>query len=298
MSAVENNSDSKDQSGKSENKENQEQSTSECSEKETYFRILEKWVQEANFYHNHHKVMAYFPYYLMSNPQLLQQAPQQVPNNIQQNTNRNQPRRTAEIFDPARHEEIIRENGGYEYIIAPLYKRLIAEIIDIFILFMLKLLLAFVVIDLFDVNIGFELDFDTLRNYLEDDYKEILSFTSEFLILEIVTKIAACFYEAIWISQIAAATPGKMLMGIKVVHCEAVLPLEAQVNHGAIRALIHPATSLGFRRSLFRSTAKNILITLLFPMYFVLFFFRSNQMIYDLLTKTIVVEENMNPRSF
>jgi hypothetical protein len=88
-----------------------------------------------------------------------------------------------------------------------------------------------------------------------------------------------------------------MLMGIKVLHCEAVLPLEPPINqHGAIRALIYPAQPLGFRRSLFRSTAKNILITLLFPMYFVLFFFRSNQMIYDLLTKTIVVEENANPR--
>lgn len=112
-----------------------------------------------------------------------------------------------------------------------------------------------------------------------------------------MTKIAACFYEAIWISQVSAATPGKMLMGIKVLHCEAVLPLEPQVNnHGGIRALVYPATNLGFRRSLFRSVAKNVLITLLFPMYFILFFFRSNQMIYDLLCRSVVVEDNNNAR--
>jgi hypothetical protein len=109
-------------------------------------RLLESWVTQANLSHTHHKAMAYFPYYLMANSQLLQQQAQnqnQTANQIRTNIRR------IDVVDPA---QVIRENGGYEYIVAPLYKRLVAEIIDIFILFMLKLLLAFVIIDLFDVN--------------------------------------------------------------------------------------------------------------------------------------------------
>lgn len=56
------------------------------------------------------------------------------------------------FFDPARTEEIIRREGGFEFVISPLYKRFLAEVIDTVILFIVKILFFVVIMDLFDVN--------------------------------------------------------------------------------------------------------------------------------------------------
>ena len=55
-------------------------------------------------------------------------------------------------FDPARTEEIIRNNGGFELFISPLYKRFLAEVIDTVILFIVKILFFVVIMDFFDVH--------------------------------------------------------------------------------------------------------------------------------------------------
>lgn len=87
-----------------------------------------------------------------------------------------------------------------------------------------------------------------------------------------------------------------MVMGIKVLQADGVLPLEQQINHSqGIRALVFPAKNLTFFRALLRALAKNLLVTLLFPVYFMLFFYRSNQLLYDMLCKTVVVEHCANP---
>ena len=50
--------------------------------------------------------------------------------------------------------------------------------------------------------------------FLEDDYSQLLSLSSDFLLLEIVTKIVSCLYEAFFTaSRQLQATPGKLLMG-------------------------------------------------------------------------------------
>lgn len=148
---------------------------------------------------------------------------------------------------------------------------------------------------------GVDIDFDAIRTSLEDDYSEFLSLTSELLFLEVITKIAVCFYEAMWTFSgqniIGGATPGKMMMGIRIIHVDAVVPLEPLpigVNQ-PLRALLYPASNPGFKRALCRAGAKNLLMALLFPMCFVMFFFKHNRTGYDLITKTIVVEENIAP---
>jgi hypothetical protein len=65
---------------------------------------------------------------------------------------RNLPFAAGRWFDPARTEEIIRTNGGYELVISPLYKRFIAEVIDTVILFIVKILFFVVIMDFFDVH--------------------------------------------------------------------------------------------------------------------------------------------------
>lgn len=149
------------------------------------------------------------------------------------------------------------------------------------------------------------LDFDSLRTSLEEDYLEFLSFSSDLLLVEIFTKVMVCIYEAMWTAQgqsaIGGATPGKIIMGIRILYVEAVVPLgqiHGDANFNAppqMRALMYPASNPGFRRALLRAIAKNMLMTLMFPMCFVLLFFRNNRTGYDVMTKTIVVEENPAP---
>lgn len=208
------------------------------------------------------------------------------------------------MLDPARQEEIINRNGGYEYIIAPLWKRFVAEAIDIIIIFLLRVMTTMAFIDFFEIDL-LDIDFDAIRNSIEEDYTELLSYTSELIFLEIITKCAVCVYETLWTihgqGQIGGATPGKMLMGIRIVHVDAVVLLDPPPAGGLvanqqtpIRALLYPAENPGFRRALCRSVAKNALIALLFPICF-LMFFRHNRTMYDVMTKTIVVEDNPAP---
>lgn len=287
--------------------------------KQIYFELLRTWVQHAQM---QQQMQAYFPYYLINNyPQLFQPGVAGAPgasgqsangvlanatangNQVQAAANGNQ-RRGAELLDPARQEEIINRNGGYEYIIAPMWKRFVAEAIDIVIIFLLKVMTTMAFIDFFDIDL-LDIDFDAIRNSIEEDYTELLSFTSELIFLEIITKCAVCIYETMWTingqGQIGGATPGKMLMGIRIVHVEAVVLLNppqpgmAANNQNPIRALLYPATNPGFKRALCRSVAKNALIALFFPMSFLVFFFKHNRTIYDIMTKTIVVEDNPAP---
>lgn len=200
------------------------------------------------------------------------------------------------IFDQVRAEELIRVNGGYEMIISPLYKRFLAEVLDTILLFVVKIIIFVIVIDLFDLSIALDLDIVDLKEFrfLEDDYSSLLNLSSEFILLEFFTKLVSCLYEAFFSVKFGASI-GKLVMGIRIVQGDAVLPLE-QVNHSqGIRALIFPAQPLSFFRALLRAFAKNLLVTLLFPVYFMLFFFRSNQLIYDMLLRTVVVEFNPNP---
>lgn len=146
---------------------------------------------------------------------------------------------------------------------------------------------------------GIDLDLNDLKDlkFLEEDYSTLLSLSSDFVLLEVITKvIVSCVYEAIFAAKFKA-TPGKLIMGIRILHAEAVyvLPMDQQNNQQGtgIRALIYPnpVNALTLSRAMFRSLAKNLLITLMFPVYFVLFFYKSNQLIYDLLVKTVVVDQ-------
>lgn len=152
-----------------------------------------------------------------------------------------------------------------------------------------------------------DLDFDSLKSSLEEDYTDFLMFSSDLLVVEIITKVLVCFYEAMWTAQgqtfVGGATPGKIIMGIRILYVEGVVPIVPQVGAQGInynnlmqmRALLYPASNPGFRRALLRAIAKNMLMTLMFPMCFVLLFFRNNRTGYDVITKTIVVEENPSP---
>lgn len=142
---------------------------------------------------------------------------------------------------------------------------------------------------------------DTFRN-LDDDYSDILSFTSELLFLEVITKIAVCFYEASWTAQgqgqIGGATPGKMAMGIRILYIEGIVLLEPEQQgfvNIPMRALLYPASNIGYKRALFRAVLKNLIMALLFPMCLLVYLFKNNRTAYDIITHTVVVEDNRVP---
>ena len=207
--------------------------------------------------------------------------------------------------------------GGYEYIIAPIWKRFVAESIDVVILFLIKLLLTFAIVDVLNIDLGTALDLNTLKTSLEDDYSNIFNLASELIILELITKVMVCIYETLWTmdnaNNLGGATPGKLVMGIRILYVESVVLMDQDqpvgnppvvgnmpaVNflNNRVKALLYPARGPGWKRAFCRAFIKNatVIIPVVYPVYFLTFMFRNNRMGYDVLTKTIVVEENQVP---
>ncbi|XP_028029908.1 protein FAM8A1 [Bombyx mandarina] len=281
-----------------------EQSSTETAsaEREAYFQALRIWIQQAQLYQN----LTCFPYYMVTF-QGLQNHPTNVPllnNNYQfqgqqfpfqvPNAPRIVPEAAQQVasLTPA---EVIARHGGYEYIIPPLHKRLIAEFIDFLLLFVLKLLVTFVAVDTLEIIDTEKFDFQKFSEYY-DDYKSAIEFTSGILFLEIVYRLLVCLFEAIClcgnVGQIGGATPGKALLGLRVVTASAILPVEGRPKETVV---LYPGRPLGFPLALLRSLLKNFLISLLFPLCVVMFVFKHNRTGYDIVCGVIVVEENMFP---
>lgn len=184
---------------------------------------------------------------------------------------------------------------GVEYSIPPLWKRLIAEAVDFLLLFAIKLAVTFAAVDAFDLLSDVEkYDFENLGADILADYRMAIEMTSEILILELIHRIGTCVFEALCLHRgsggTGGATPGKKLVGLKVVRCEWVAPT------GGDQAVVYPASDLGLGRAFLRSVVKNFSLTFLFPICFTLFSFQHNRTVYDIIAGSIVVEEQGNRR--
>ncbi|KAK7068231.1 RDD [Halocaridina rubra] len=182
---------------------------------------------------------------------------------------------------------------GVEYVIPPLWKRLVAETIDFLLLFAIKLAVTFAAVDAFDLLSDVEkYDFENFGADIIADYKLAIEMTSEFLILEVIHRIGTCVFEALCLHRGSGgpggATPGKKLVGLRVIRCEWVAPT------GGDQAVIYPASDLGLGRAILRSVVKNFSLTFLFPICFILFSFQHNRTVYDVIAGSVVVEENTN----
>lgn len=110
-------------------------------------QLLQEWVNLQSAF----RAMAYFPLAMSQiNPTASTTTIPASPNSSPpQNIPLNP---SGRWFDPAITEEIIRNNGGYELVISPLYKRFLAEVIDTVILFIVKILFFVVIMDFFDLH--------------------------------------------------------------------------------------------------------------------------------------------------
>jgi len=289
--------------------------------KEAYFASLEEWAKQA-------ALIQMFPNYLLANynyPPLLQaQLPFAAPGIEHLQTNRQSHQQAPQannigpvirpnfnrfrILDEAQQQDIIQRLGGTEVVVAPFWKRAVAEAIDVLILFILKIIVTFSLFHVFDLDF----DKDVMRKTLDDEdlfvsffdiSMDFITLSSDLLLIELITKLIVCCYECLWTTFYNGATPGKSLMKIRILYVEAVVPLQAPVmphfvfqpQREPLRAVLYPAETPTLPRSLMRALAKNLVMTLLFPICVVMIFFKNNRTAYDIITKTIVVETTLNP---
>ncbi|KAK0083029.1 hypothetical protein PV325_009482 [Microctonus aethiopoides] len=267
-----------------------------------YFTKLEKWLQEAYAWQS---VAAMFPYYLMSG-QLMPQTTGNINTSLTSNTQssvpgdgtpgrqNNEPNRGTNSGNTQVSEAAGRPEG-FEYHIPPIWKRFVAELIDSVLIFVLKLIITFVALDISDAMNMEPYTLDTLQTSLQIvDYKMAMEIASKILIWEMMHRFTFCIIEALWLQhgvngRIGGATPGKTVMGLRVVKCRSITPVNRNNNDEVV--LVSPGTDLGLPLALGRSIVKNLIMTLLFPICFSLFSFRFNRTGYDLACDSIVVED-------
>jgi len=184
------------------------------------------------------------------------------------------------------------------YTLPPIWKRIVAEILDIFILFTLKILITFTAVDMLDILELEGLEILNLSNQnlqninIEDlDYNTALQFTTELLLLELVHRFVVCIFEAMCTHRgqrgmIGGATPGKVMMGLKIVKCDQVVPI------GGMRVLVAPGNNLGIWWALLRSFIKNISLAIFFPLCISLLFLPNSRTLHDVISRSIVVEND------
>ncbi|XP_018393261.1 PREDICTED: protein FAM8A1 isoform X2 [Cyphomyrmex costatus] len=244
---------------------NSESKSNPAEERSRYFKKLEEWLQEAYAWQS---VAAMFPYYMMSGQSvsnsILASAPfqsNQIPTPLntrgvitgnvdRQNETINHRRLQEQPTGPFQPPG----TDGYEYRIPPIWKRFAAEFIDSTMLFLLKFSITFIAIDVFDF-IDIE-DLDLLQANLRIDYKMALEMTYGILILEIIHRVIVCIFEAFWLQHgvyglIGGATPGKYMMGLRVVQCRSITPVERPNEQDVV--LVSPGTDLGLPLALGRS---------------------------------------------
>ncbi|XP_046822890.1 protein FAM8A1 [Vespa crabro] len=294
------NNKNEDQNEESLKEDKDESKMSSAEERSEYFRKLEKWLQEAYAWQS---VAAMFPYYMMSNqvlnplsgatpfgpsvPTMTSAQRVTVTPPQQQNDLRRQrgPQEPAALFQPAEAE-------GFEFRIPPVWKRLAAEFIDSAMLFLLRISISFVIIDFFDF-IGLE-DSEILQTNLPIDYKMTIEVTYGTILLEIINRIIVCIFEAFWLQRgmngrIGGTTPGKSIMGLRVVQCRSVVPAERADDPDMV--YVQPGTDLGFPLAFGRAVIKTLILSSVFPICFGVFFFRFNRTGYDLICSSIVIED-------
>lgn len=180
-----------------------------------------------------------------------------------------------------------------EFKIPPLWKRASAEIIDFSILFLLKVVVTFIAVDYFEF-----LDLDRYDKALllaatgngDIDFATAMEVTSDILLLEIIHKFIVCIFEALCTHRgirghPGGATPGKFLMGLRIYTCDQIATMPERD-----RIQIIPATDLGVFWASLRSLLKNVASTFFFPAWLTIFLSPHRRAIYDVMSRTIVLE--------
>ncbi|XP_033010502.1 protein FAM8A1 [Lacerta agilis] len=181
----------------------------------------------------------------------------------------------------------LREPGrlaGREYTIPSLAHRFIAEMVDFFILFFIK---ATIVLSIMHLS-GIKDISKFAMHYIIEEIDEDTSMEDlqKMMIVALVYRLLVCFYEIICIWGAGGATPGKFLLGLRVVTCD------TSVLIAPSRVLVIPSSNVSMTTSTIRALIKNFSIASFFPAFITLLFFQHNRTAYDIVAGTIVVKRN------
>ncbi|KAM6281801.1 protein FAM8A1 [Porphyrio hochstetteri] len=180
-----------------------------------------------------------------------------------------------------------RETGrpaGREFLIPSLAHRFIAEMVDFFILFFIK---ATIVLSIMHLS-GIKDISKFAMHYIIEEIDEDTSMEDlqKMMIVALIYRLLVCFYEIICIWGAGGATPGKFLLGLRVVTCD------TSVLIAPSRVLVIPSSNVSMTTSTIRALIKNFSIASFFPAFITLLFFQHNRTAYDIVAGTIVVRRN------
>lgn len=280
------------------------QNPSEQSSSERPYRNLREytdqlhlWLYQYRMWNSMQSFSTVFPLMLnhCTGPQL--SFPHNNNNNTATHTATIAPDSTTAANSTRRTTQFQNQRVGSLYSLPPLWKRVAAEIIDFVVLFYLKIMMTVLVLrhmgylrddNLIEVPLDIMPKFD-FTEITEMDVEKAFSFTSELIALEIMNRIMITIFETLCLCKgiggaVGGATPGKRMLGLKVVSC---LHVTSQ-PHG--RVLVCPAKDIGFFSALVRSVIKNFTMAFFFPACLTVFIFQHNRAAYDILAKTIVVD--------
>ncbi|KAM3680729.1 protein FAM8A1 [Ammospiza maritima maritima] len=174
--------------------------------------------------------------------------------------------------------------AGREFLIPSLAHRFIAEMVDFFILFFIK---ATIILSIMHLS-GIKDISKFAMHYIIEEIDEDTSMEDlqKMMVVALIYRLLVCFYEIICIWGAGGATPGKFLLGLRVVTCE------TSVLIAPSRVLVIPSSNVSMTTSTVRALIKNFSIASFFPAFITLLFFQHNRTAYDIVAGTIVVRRN------
>ncbi|XP_032079229.1 protein FAM8A1 [Thamnophis elegans] len=180
-----------------------------------------------------------------------------------------------------------REPGrpaGREYVIPSLAHRFIAEMVDFFILFFIK---ASIVLSIMHLSGIKDISKFAMHYIIEEiDDETSMEDLQKMMIVALIYRLLVCIYEIICIWGAGGATPGKFLLGLRVVTCD------TSVLIAPSRVLVIPSSNVSITTSTIRALIKNFSIASFFPAFITLLFFQHNRTAYDIVAGTIVVKRH------
>ncbi|XP_044629135.2 protein FAM8A1 isoform X1 [Equus asinus] len=185
---------------------------------------------------------------------------------------------------PSRAPSETGQQAGREYVIPSLAHRFMAEMVDFFILFFIK---ATIVLSIMHLS-GIKDISKFAMHYIIEEIDEDTSMEDlqKMMAVALVYRLLVCFYEIICIWGAGGATPGKFLLGLRVVTCD------TSVLIAPSRVLVIPSSNVSITTSTIRALIKNFSIASFFPAFITLLFFQHNRTAYDIVAGTIVVKRN------
>ncbi|XP_031152111.1 protein FAM8A1 [Sander lucioperca] len=191
---------------------------------------------------------------------------------------------SANVTDarPAQQQNGNPPQTGREYTIPSPLLRFLAETVDFFILFCVK---ATIVLWIMHLS-GMKDIAKFITHFIVEEIDENTSMEDlqKMLAVALVYRVLVCVYETICIWGAGGATPGKFLLGLRVVTCDTSTLVRPN------RVLVVPASNVSLSASTVRALNKNFSIAFLFPVFITLLFFQHNRTVYDIVAGTIVVQ--------